>query len=70
MLWFQVLVVVVVIAWVIAARAYLSEVNRGAKHVCPLPKLGWKDLVWPQGHEEVVVVQPQIIESGVIYSRH
>jgi hypothetical protein len=70
MWWFQVLVVLVTVAWLVAARAYLREVNRGTKHVCPLPKLGWKNLVWPQGQEEVVVVQPQIIESGVIYSRH
>jgi hypothetical protein len=65
MLWFQVLVIVVVVAWVVAAWAYIREVNR-PKVRCYLPKLGWKDIVWPRGHEEVMVVQPQIVESGVL----
>jgi hypothetical protein len=67
MLWFQVLIVLVTVAWLLAARAYIREVNRGPKSGCSLPKLGWGNIHWPTGHEdEVVVVEPQVVESGVL----
>jgi hypothetical protein len=66
MWWFQVLVVLVTVAWLLAARAYIHEVNRKPQNGCSLPKLGWGNVHWPNGHEEVVVVEPQVVESGVL----
>ena len=66
MLWFQVLVVLVTVAWLLAARAYIREVNCKPRNVCSLPKLGWGDVYWPNRHEEVVVVEPQVVESAVL----